>query len=414
MFKKIIHWLHLWLGLTSGLVVLIVGLTGCLYVFINEIESVTEPYKYVASQPLKPFLPPSSLQAIAEKNFPGKKVRYVSYQQGRAAYVSLNDKASNIGLYIHPYTGAQLHLKDLKKDFDFFSFVLHGHRGLWMPYNIGRPIVDTAILIFIFLLLSGLVLWWPKNLRKANRNKSFTIKWSARRRRVNYDLHNVLGFYAMLILLVIAITGSLWGFEWFRSSFYRMTSGGKPFPAFKQPTSDTTASLRLDASGAARLDATASLRPNTIDSLFLQANTKDPNAAFFVFFPDKKSDPIQVSVNHHPGKTYDFELLYFDQRTLKPLPGPGVFKKRFQEASFADQLSRLNYDLHTGQVWGLPTKILAFFASLICASLPVTGFYIWWGRRKKSKRKTNCHQQKIKSSQNENVSIDLSIDPHHL
>jgi uncharacterized iron-regulated membrane protein len=51
------------------------------------------------------------------------------------------------------------------------------------------------------------------------------------------------------------------------------------------------------------------------------------------------------------------------------------------------QLLRMNYDIHTGAVIGLPGKILAFFASLIAASLPVTGFYIRWGRRKQSKEK---------------------------
>ncbi|HVW59413.1 MAG TPA: PepSY-associated TM helix domain-containing protein [Puia sp.] len=378
--KKIIHRLHLWLGLTSGLVVLIVGLTGCLYVFVDEIESVTVPYKQTAVRET-PYLPPSALRAIAARTYPGKKVRYVSYRPGRSAYTALFDKDYSLGLYTDPYTGTPLHGRDLKNDFDLFAFVLHGHRGLWMPYPIGRPIVDTAVLIFIILLLSGLLLWWPKNLKRANRNKSFKIKWGAGFKRVNYDLHNVLGFYAMLILLVIAITGSLWGFEWFRNTFYKATSGGKTYPVFKQPQSDTL------AHGHFRMDA--------IDSLFVRVQTDNPGSAFFVFFPEKRPDPIQVTVNHRPGKTYDMELLYFDQVTLRRLPGPGVFKKRFRDASTADQVSRLNYDIHTGAIWGLPTKILAFFASFICASLPVTGFYIWWGRRHK----------KTKSIKNENISI---------
>lgn len=180
----------------------------------------------------------------------------------------------------------------------------------------------------------------------------------------------------MLILLVMAITGSLWGFEWFRNTFYKATSGGRSYPLFKQPQSDTL------AAGHFRLDA--------IDSLFVRTQADNPGSAFFVFFPEKRSDPIQVSVNHRRGRTYDMELLYFDQVTLRRLPGPGVFKKRFRDASTADQISRLNYDIHTGQLGGLPTKILAFFASLICASLPVTGFYIWWGRRRKKTSHMRC------------------------
>ena len=384
--KKLIHNLHLWLGLASGLVVFIVGLTGCLYVFIAEIESVTAPYKRVPVRQ-DSYLAPTALRTIAAAVFPGKRVRYINYQQGRAAYIALFDKGYNVGVYTDPYTGARLHVKN-EDSFDFFSFVLHGHRGLWMPYPIGRPVVDTAILIFIILLLSGLVLWWPKNLRKANRLKSFTIKWKASPKRVNYDLHNVLGFYGMLILLVIAITGSLYGFEWVRSSFYKVTSGGKNYPAFRAPQSDTLVA--------------GSFHSSSLDSLFESIHTKNPGAAFFVFFPDKKPDPIQVTINHQPGKTYDIELLYFDQFTLRKLPGPGIYKEKFQDATLADRISRLNYDIHTGQIGGLPTKVLAFFASLIAASLPITGFYIWWGRSKWGRRRKDRRKGKQQKDQQGN------------
>jgi uncharacterized iron-regulated membrane protein len=60
---------------------------------------------------------------------------------------------------------------------------------------------------------------------------------------------------------------------------------------------------------------------------------------------------------------------------------------RVHHAAAADKLLRMNYDIHVGAILGLPGKILMFFASLICASLPITGFYIWWGRRNKKKRK---------------------------
>ena len=56
------------------------------------------------------------------------------------------------------------------------------------------------------------------------------------------------------------------------------------------------------------------------------------------------------------------------------------------EAGFADQLAMLNYDMHVGVALGLPGKILAFFVSLICASLPVTGFMVWLNKKKKSKK----------------------------
>lgn len=57
----------------------------------------------------------------------------------------------------------------------------------------------------------------------------------------------------------------------------------------------------------------------------------------------------------------------------------------FDEKNAGEKLRAMNYDIHTGTIMGMPGKILAFIASLISASLPVTGFYIWWGRKKKIK-----------------------------
>ncbi|WP_226998944.1 PepSY domain-containing protein [Flavisolibacter tropicus] len=58
---------------------------------------------------------------------------------------------------------------------------------------------------------------------------------------------------------------------------------------------------------------------------------------------------------------------------------------RYKDAVVADKPIRMNYDLHTGAIRGIAGKILVFCASLIAASLPVTRFYIWWGRRNKKK-----------------------------
>jgi uncharacterized iron-regulated membrane protein len=89
-----------------------------------------------------------------------------------------------------------------------------------------------------------------------------------------------------------------------------------------------------------------------------------------------------VGVNPDDGTYWQNDNIYFDQYTLKELPVDHVYG-RFKDAAAADKLMRMNYDIHVGAVLGLPGKVLAFFASLLCASLPVTGFYIWWGRRKK-------------------------------
>src|SRR5690606_4197769 len=83
-FKKITGKVHLWLGLLSGLLVVFLGITGCILAFQQEIESVTNKYRYVKAQE-KPFLLPSQLRIIAEKELPGKKPHSVIYKSGEHA-----------------------------------------------------------------------------------------------------------------------------------------------------------------------------------------------------------------------------------------------------------------------------------------------------------------------------------------
>ncbi|UYQ94604.1 PepSY domain-containing protein [Chitinophaga horti] len=71
-FGRVNAWLHLWLGLVSGIIVFIVSVTGCIYAFQREITDITQPYQFVEQQN-KPYLPPSQLRAIAAKEVFGEK-----------------------------------------------------------------------------------------------------------------------------------------------------------------------------------------------------------------------------------------------------------------------------------------------------------------------------------------------------
>jgi uncharacterized iron-regulated membrane protein len=190
--KNLIGTLHLWLGLASGLVVFIIAVTGCIYAFQMEIKDLTQPYRFVERQEQAVLLP-SQLQAIAEKELPGKHVHAVQYNQGEAAQVIFfhYDPWHYYIAYLNPYSGEVLKVKDV--DWDFFRIVLMGHFYLWLPESIGQPLIATATLIFVVMLISGLILWWPRN--QNGTRQRFTVKRNARWRRRNYDLHSVLGFY---------------------------------------------------------------------------------------------------------------------------------------------------------------------------------------------------------------------------
>lgn len=365
-FKKLTRKIHLWLGLSSGLVVLILGITGCILVFELEIRNMTESFRNVKVEN-KAVLPPSELKAIAEKHLTSKKALGIEYPgKDKAAVASYYDEKEYELLFMNPYSGEVLKHKNMNKD--FFRIVLDGHYYLWLPNDIGQPIAASATLVFLVMMISGLILWWPKN--KAAKKQRFTIKWSAGWRRKNYDLHNVLGFYMTWIAIFLAITGLVFGFQWFAKSLYLITSGGETMVEHTHPVSDTT--------------KTASFA-NMADHLWQEHRSGlKENESIGVYFAGIPTDPVEIAINHKPGTYYNSDYYHYDQYTGKELPATGSYAGKFEDAPLADKIVRMNYDMHVGAILGLPGKILAFFASLIAASLPVTGFYIWLGRKKKA------------------------------
>lgn len=369
--KKAIGKIHLWLGLSSGLVVFIVAITGCIYAFQTEIKDLTYSFLFVTPQETS-VIPPSQISEIAHSAYPEGHLHGILYPTAersvQAIFFSYGEGNDHYQIaYINPYSGEVLKLND--EYADFFRIILDGHFYLWLPPEIGQPVVASFTLIFLVMVISGLFLWWPK---KKNLKKSFTVKWDARWRRKNYDLHQILGFYVMVFALVFALTGLVWGFIWFRDGYYALTSGGKQFVEYYTPASDSTQTYAGEIP--------------VLDQVWLQMKAEYPDAEYIeVHPPEFEHDAIAANANPDASTYWKIDYRYFDQYTMEELP-VGHIWGRAEEASLADNLQRMNYDIHVGAIAGLPGKILAFFLSAIIASLPVTGFMIWWGRKNKEKK----------------------------
>ena len=372
-FKYWVGQLHLWLGLTSGALVLFLGVTGCMLAFQREIENLTQPYRFTATQ-ASPLLPPSVLKQIADKELPGKHAHSVSYEPGKASQVVYFSMAPEyyFTVFINPYTGKVLRTRD--NDQDFFRIITMGHYYLWLPPAIGQPIVATGTLIFVILLITGIVLWWPKN--KGARKQRFSIKWNAKWRRVNYDLHNVLGFYMTWVIVFICFTGLVWGFQWFAKSAYWVASGGKTLTVFEESFSDTT-----------QIPSIAGKTQPAMDRLWQRTRAANPGFAgsIDVHVPDSPQAAIEVALNPDTDTYWQTDYRYYDQYSLKEIAVKHQYGK-YAEARIADKIYRMNYDIHVGAIAGITGKVIAFIGSLIASSMPVTGFLIWWGRRKKQRK----------------------------
>ncbi|MBN9297714.1 MAG: PepSY domain-containing protein [Filimonas sp.] len=367
--KKWIGKIHLWLGLASGLIVVFLGITGCILAFQREIESVTVPYQNVQPQHAA-MLPPSEITKIANAHLPGKQPHSIAYGvKNKAAQAIYYGEDYYYIIYVNPYNGQVLKVRNMNRD--FFRIMINGHFYLWLPPTIGQPIVATATLIFLIMLITGIVLWWPRN--KAARKQRFSIKWNAKWKRVNYDLHNVLGFYMTWIAIFIAVTGLVWGFQWFANSIYWTASGGKKMIQWEESYSDKK-NIALKSAAPA------------IDLIWQKMTQENPAAQVIEVHPPT-SDSASIEAVANPDETtyWKSDYRYFDQYTLQEMPVRHLYS-RFSKATAADKIMRLNYDVHTGAVWGIAGKIMVFCASLVAASLPITGFLIWRGRRKKKKK----------------------------
>ena len=371
-FKKIIGFIHLWLGLLSGLVVFVVSLTGCLYAFQQEIQDALQDFRFSKVEN-KAILPPSAFEAVARKTLPKAHLHAINYPaKGRSVEAIFFDFVPNEHYYIvyhNPYTAEVLHVQNMEET--FFHWVLDGHYYLWLPPEIGQPITSYATLIFVFLLITGIVLWWPKN--KAAAKQRFWFRWkdATQWKRKNYDLHNILGFYSSALLLIIAVTGIFFGIQWFTYLIYNATGGEKNL-LFTEPVSQKPIQTNFK-------------KPVT-DLIWEKMKAEHPDAVSLeVHAIESDSSTIGANVNKKDGVYWSIDYRYFDQYTLKEISVDHVYG-RLKDANVADKLIRMTYDIHTGGILGFAGKVLAFLLSVVATSLPITGFMVWWGRRKKKER----------------------------
>ncbi|MFZ0595442.1 MAG: PepSY-associated TM helix domain-containing protein [Flavobacterium sp.] len=369
-FSKINAWLHLWLGLASGIIVFIMGITGCLLVFEQEIKALTSPYLNVEAQNPDKLLPPSKIYAAVHKALPNKEIHGLWYN-GLDKSIKIDIESDSL-IYVNPYNGK---ITGMVHHEDFFHFMDEGHRNLWLDREIGSQITAWATVIFFFLLISGLILWFPKKWNKTTRNSSFKIKWDAKFKRLNYDLHNVMGFYTLILAMLIAFSGLLMSFHWLRESTYWIAGGW----ADEKDKKEQVAATKKDNLSKQELDKLAGA-----DFIWKKVRTeiaKENKEAVIIHFPDEPKDDFYACTDMNKGVWRD---LYFNSQTLELLPNS---HKYINDERFSMWLMRSNYSLHIGAIGGVTTKIIYFMASLVCASLPVTGFYIWWERKKKQKLK---------------------------
>jgi uncharacterized iron-regulated membrane protein len=362
--KKAILFVHRWLGFISGLVVFIISVTGCIFCFQDEIQDTFYAYRKVEPQ-VEPFLLPSEFRKIVLQKYPEGKITSISYLgKERSVLIRFSDNKIVKLLYFNPYSGKLLHAEVFKTS--FFPMIKNIHLYLFLPKEIGKAFVGICVIIYVVIMVTGLILWWPK--RKSDRKRSFRIKWGAKWKRVNYDLHNVLGFYVTAIVIIIAVTGLSFSYKWMNNGLYRMANLGKTFPVEKKKFESDSAS--------AALYPQANL---VIDQAYEFARKNSPRSnSLFMSLGVNKGAPLSVTAYAEPLYYEHSDNYIFDKYSGKLLN-----RMFYEQKSAGLKLNNMNYDIHTGQIAGILGKIINFLSSLISATLPVTGLIIYLGKKKK-------------------------------
>ncbi len=365
--KQIFGKLHLWLGLASGLVVLIVAGTGILLVFEDELDEwANHDFYYVTvPQNAQRVTIDSMLHSAAAYDPKLKIARIYAETQapGRSVvFMAKMSKTQTWHIAVNPYTGKVI--KGLNYNKRFFGVVLNLHRHLCMNET-GKAITGASCLIFVFMVISGIVLWWPKRwhiLKQRTR-----IAWKSKWKRLNWDLHAVGGFYVHLVLFAISVTGLTWSYQWMNNAIY-MVFDGKPMKKTEAPANTVKQPI---AAGF-------------YESLYQQTNNRLPyKGRITMLLPEKDSLSITVNKLNHEASVYNIaDVLYFEKGTGRILK-----ETMFKNAGTGAKVRRMVYPIHTGRLYGWPTQILALIAAIVAFSLPITGLLIYLVGRKKRKAK---------------------------
>jgi uncharacterized iron-regulated membrane protein len=161
-FKEFFRKIHLILGLVSGVIIFVVSVTGALYVFNEEIKNITETFRRVEPEN-KPVIPPSKAFSIAKEINAENHIHGLVYgEKDEAVEVIFYEEKPEFyaSAFLNPYSGEVLKYRHNYKT--FFGLVFKGHVALWLPEEIGTTVIKIAVIIFLILIITGLILWWPR------------------------------------------------------------------------------------------------------------------------------------------------------------------------------------------------------------------------------------------------------------
>ena len=343
--------IHLWIGLVSGFVASISGLSGSLQVWQPELLQVLNPE--ILSVSGVDTLTEETIHKTASElyNHFGENLAVLNmpYREQESIQLVLKNAES---FYFHPGTGKLLGEKTIS--IRFFESLLNFHRTLLIP-NYGKYLVGgSTILFFSLLLTSGFYLWWKRYQR--NPKEGLSLQRNRSKRIFNYDLHKLIGILFLIPLLIVAFSGSFFTF----------------MPTYKSVLQILDAPMK--ATEEITKEAFLYLQPEEV----LHLTPEDGYKLRAVYFPTKTSGEYRFRyvekrfISAGLRKTKEIQVNQNYQVTML---------NEYHQSSPSEKIAAQAYPIHIGETLGIFGRILVFFTGFIPSILLITGYRFYRFRK---------------------------------
>ena len=364
MLKKVLFQVHWFFGITAGLVLALMGITGALYSFEDEILDALNPDVLLVQERAATLPPPElvrKLEAATGLTVAILRVQTVGNRVAQVYFTPEPGQRRGPKRNFDPYTGE---IRGSGVGEGFFDFVLNLHRYL-AAGEVGKQITAVCTLILVFFCLSGLYLRWPR--KALDWRVWLTLDWAKKGRSFNWDLHSIFGTWCLLFYLLFAVTGLNWSYDWFSNGMNKLMGDPPPVEQGKgekpvQPPGPLV--VDYDAVWASIQEAAGPELSSY--NLRLPASGGQPATVFYLL----KSSP-------HPRA--------FGTLNLDPATGKINFVVRYEDKSLSAQLLSSNYALHVGSYFGIVGRIVMTVASLMMPLFFITGWLLYLDRRRKKR-----------------------------
>ena len=376
--RRIIFWCHLPVGVIGGLVIFNMCVTGVLLTYEKQITSWADTRNY-RSAPPAPGAQHLAVETLIAKSREsrGANPTAVTLKSDPSAPAEIAFGRETT-LFVNPYTGS-IYGEGSQRVRSFFRGVTEWHRWLGAKgenRNVARAITGACNLGFLFLVMSGFYLWWPRNWNlKSLRN----VTWFKRRlpsKARYFNWHNVIGFWSAVPLFIVVLSAVVISYTWAGNLVYRIAGETPPAPRANQPAPAST-NNQLDLA-------------NNLNSAWLRAEQQVSDwRSITMQLPASATTQLTFNIDSGSGGQPQRRA----QLVLDRANGDVVRWEPFSAYTRGRQLRSILRFAHTGEVVGIVGQTIAGLVSAGGAMLVFTGlalairrFLAWAANRSRSSK----------------------------